>query len=402
MERINLALSSNGATASMEKENEINKPENAIDGSYATGNGKNAWSGNSTKFLIKLPKKSKIDEIKVFSTNNWGYSISYFDLYYTANPNLDVNSDLSDFTFYGRVGGSFADRLGSVQITPINARQVLLYTPQQPKVAYAEIELWGVYLDGLLILKDNKYYSVHESQYNTSSQMFEEVVDITNSDVFFNIEDLFTEITIGDETFKPIDKFDKFQIVSKNSFELEVSALKFTQEMIATLEPLNMKKYATIHKITPNYDISGNGSIKIAFSFDDGITWKTWDATNNWTDLSNVEVPLKLYENFTDADKTAWSNAQTEINTNGIDIQNLSNVIFPSDVKKMCFAIVFNRPTYADTATLTSFDILFDGLKTFIGLDRDKCAVKFTGDTITVTPTSNADQLLITMITGTN
>ena len=68
----------------------------------------------------------------------------------------------------------------------------------------------------------------------------------------------------------------------------------------------------------------------------------------------------------------------------------------------MCFAIVFNRPTYADTATLTSFDILFDGLKTFIGLDRDKCAVKFTGDSITVTPTSSADQLLITMITGTN
>ena len=227
------------------------------------------------------------------------------------------------------------------------------------------------------------------------------LIDITNNykDVFSNKEGIYD---LDNITQFLHSLSDDVQLVSDMDFGLKINALKSTQEMIATLEPLNMKKYATIHKITPNYTIDGNGSIKIAFSFDDGVTWKTWDATNDWTDLSNVEVPLKLYENFTDADKTAWSNAQSEINTNGIDITNLSTVTFPTDVKKMCFAIVFNRPTYADTATLTSFDILFDGLKTFIGLDRDKCAVKFTGDSITVTPTSNADQLLITMITGTN
>ena len=262
---------------------------------------------------------------------------------------------------------------------------------------------WKTYF---ILMQDGKFYSIKQDYYNSANKMYNEITNLTNDnfeDYGSDLLSLITDTTIDDETFKPIDKFDNFQLISLYEFDdLIITGLKSTQEMIATLEPLNMRKYATIHKITPNYTIDGNGSIKIAFSFDDGVTWKTWDATNDWTDLSNVEVPLKLYENFTDADKTAWSNAQTEINTNGIDITNLSTVTFPTDVKKMCFAIVFNRPTYADTATLTSFDILFDGLKTFIGLDRDKCAVKFTGDTITVTPTSSADQLLITMITGTN
>lgn len=256
----------------------------------------------------------------------------------------------------------------------------------------------------LITDSNNNFYNLDSANYDYQNNKYNAIsnFNMNNFDQYaFTLNDLYSNSPNGIQNYKLFNHDYKLVLLYQPKIPLIVEGLKNIQEMVATLEPLNMKKYVTIKKITPNFDIGRNANVKIAFSFDEGTSWETWDYTNGWVVLNNTSIPLKLYENFTDSDKIAWSNAQADIYANGIDIRKLSSVIFPTDVTKMLFAIVFNKPSYSDTATLSSFDILYDGLKEFIGLDRSECKIKFSGDTITATPTSSADQLLITMITGT-
>ena len=262
----------------------------------------------------------------------------------------------------------------------------------------------------ILIKKNNKYYTINSEKYNPTLNMFDELSNfsIDNFDDYsFSIDDLFTEVTIGDETFKPIDKFDNFQIVSKDNFDCIITGLKSTQEMIATLEPLNMRAYDVIHNITGDYVIENNGVIKLLFSFDKGTTWKTYDVNNSeWNDV-NVDIPIKLYENFTDEDKTNWNDATNTILSDGISVQNLGNVEFESvRTNSLMFAVAFNRPTYSDTCTLKDLKINYDGLETYIqlacgsDLNKYEATISITGDSVEVKTASNQNKILVTMTTN--
>ena len=176
--------------------------------------------------------------------------------------------------------------------------------------------------------------------------------------------------------------------------------------MIATIEPISMKKFETIHKITGIYNIT-NGAIKLIFSFDKGSTWKTYDVANSKWNTVSVNISIKLYENFTDEDKTNWNDATNTILSDGISVQNLGNVDFQSiKTDKLMFAAAFNRPSYADTCTLKGLNINYDGLTTYIqlavGSDLSKYEAKatITGDTVGVTTSSNQDKILVTMTTN--
>ena len=197
-----------------------------------------------------------------------------------------------------------------------------------------------------------------------------------------------------------------WKLISNKNFELTVNGIKSNTSMIATLEPISMKKFETIHKITGIYNIT-NGAIKLIFSFDKGSTWKTYDVTNSKWNTVSVNIPIKLYENFTDEDKTNWNDATNIILSDGISVQNLGNVDFQSiKTDKLMFAVAFNKPSYADTCTLKGLNINYDGLTTYIqlavGSDLSKYEAKatITGDTVGVTTSSNQDKILVTMTTN--
>lgn len=248
------------------------------------------------------------------------------------------------------------------------------------------------------LIYDNGTYK----NYDATNNKLVEVTDIDS--VFTN----YTGIKDLNKIIPFIPSFSEgWKIVSNKNFNLKVDALKSTQEMICTLEPLSMKKFKTIHSITGDYTIENNGVIKLLFSFDKGTTWKTYDVNNSeWNDV-NVDIPIKLYENFTDEDKTNWDTARDTILSDGISAQDLGNVDFQSvKANKLMFAVAFNRPTYSDTCTLKDLKINYDGLETYIqlacgsDLNKYEAMISITGDSVEVKTASNQNKILVTMTTN--
>lgn len=248
------------------------------------------------------------------------------------------------------------------------------------------------------LIYDNGTYK----NYDATNNKLVEVTDIDS--VFTN----YTGIKDLNKIIPFIPSFSEgWKIVSNKNFNLKVDALKLNKEMITTLEPLNMRAYDVIHNITGDYVIENNGVIKFIFSFDKGSTWKTYDITNSKWNTVSASIPIKLYNNFSDDEKTNWNNARDTILSDGISVQNLGNVDFQSiKTDKLMFAVAFNRPSYADTCTLKGLNINYDGLTTYIqlavGSDLSKYEAKatITGDTVGVTTSSNQDKILVTMTTN--
>ena len=408
---INCALKSNGAIATADNYSGINVPDNVIDGSLVTGNGHNWYGGN--KLMVTLKGQKSISSMRIMTTGNWGYPCNTFDLYYTLDDSLNVNSELSKFKKAGTFKfNNTSDTLEEIKFDNILIGKKFMIIPeiQDNSVAVVEFELWGNDFEGVILQSNKNYYSIDEKYYNSSTKNYNAISDLNASNFSnyeFNIYDLFDEITINEETFKPIDKFKSFSIISTSQNTLTVNGIKVDKSMIATMEPLSMAAYETIHNITADYTTENNGAIKLIFSFDKGNTWKTYDVSTNVWNTVSVNIPSKLYDNFTSEEKSNWDSARDTILSDGISVQNLGNVVFSTEtIKTLMFAIAFSRPTYADTCTLRGLNIKYDGVVTYIqlavgsDLTKYEAKVRITGDTIGVTSSTNCDKLLISVVTN--
>ena len=251
------------------------------------------------------------------------------------------------------------------------------------------------------LIKDNtsnKYYT-----YNNDSKSLEEVPDksIINTNRKNCIADITSILPLLSELSSDLT------IISNNNDTLNVNGIKVDKSMIATMEPLSMAAYETIHNITADYTTENNGAIKLIFSFDKGNTWKTYDVSTNVWNTVSVNIPSKLYDNFTSEEKSNWDSARDIILSDGISVQNLGNVVFSTEtIKTLMFAVAFSRPTYADTCTLRGLNIKYDGVVTYIqlavgsDLTKYEAKVRITGDTIGVTSSTNCDKLLISVVTN--
>ena len=332
-----------------------------------------------------------IDEVRI-----WDKELSEDEMFTTYDKKLTGNEPnlILNYSFESDNIKTIEDKTGNYNGTGYN----LTYIKND-----------DIYPCGFLVKKDNQYYSIKEEYYDSTSKNFKAISNLTLdnfNNYSFIIYDLFKEVTIDGETFIPFDKFDDFYLISNVAFAVNINGIKSNTSMIATIEPISMKKFETIHKITGIYNIT-NGAIKLIFSFDKGSTWKTYDVTNSKWNTVSVNIPIKLYENFTDEDKTNWNDATNTILSDGISVQNLGNVDFQSiKTDKLMFAVAFNRPSYADTCTLKGLNINYDGLTTYIqlavGSDLSKYEAKatITGDTVGVTTSSNQDKILVTMTTN--
>lgn len=271
--------------------------------------------------------------------------------------------------------------------------------------------LYGVYsgdnawLRACLIKYNGNIYSIKKEYYNSTTKMYTPITDLNNTNFRetygFNVCELFNENVIDGEIFKPIDKFDNFTILSLEQYNYQITGLMKNTGMVVNLESISLKQFFKLYKLTPTINISSNCSIKMAISFDKGVTWKTHETTNGWIDLTSTNIPLgKDYENLTDPEKINWNNSKADILANGIDVNDLINIDMSTlDEKTMMLAIAFSVTSASDTCSIQDISVLYDEVMIYTRVD-DKCTVQFRGDTVSITPTFTTDKMLFAMVTN--
>lgn len=292
------------------------------------------------------------------------------------------------------------------------------YNPETYRLTNADNSKYGVYSGeyawgvGYLLYMDNKYYSILPNHYVDGAYQEVDLATVkadenASDNYLFSPSALFEDLTIGEGesavTFKPIEKFDNFQLVKINSEELPesltVSGLKVNNAMISMIVPVSMKKYNVIHSVTATYE----GTVRLAFSFDKGTTWKTFNTTDGvWEDLF-IDIALKDYASYTVNDNTNWNKAKAKILTDGIDPADLEVtdlINFNINAKTMLVAAAMERKSYSTPSSFSGLTILYDSPNTYERVESTQCKVAITGDTIEVTPTFASNELLITAVTN--
>ena len=245
-----------------------------------------------------------------------------------------------------------------------------------------------------LIKSNNRYYSIHEEFYDSSTKSYIPLDNLTTenfTEKAFSLSELTTEITIGDETFRPIDKFDQFQLISQRQTTYNITALKSDKELIISNQNLSTINAEVIHNFILETNKVANGNIKFAISNDNGVTWKTWNGTN-WNSLTNT-APLdennkiKQYSKLSDSEKIQWNKLKEELWTKGMstDIADVDyNFILTN--KTIRFAFVLYRPSYDDNVTLKDTKWLFDRIGSWHKLSEDDIDIAINSNMCTVTP----------------
>ena len=274
---------------------------------------------------------------------------------------------------------------------------------------YMTLECIDIDKNGVLLTKEEydkltsiNYLIKENSIYKNLSEDKSNLIEISSDDISSILENKNGIIDLNDIVPFIPTLSKNWSLISNKKNKISIQGIKSYKEMITTLEPLNMRAYDVIHNITGDYVIENNGVIKFIFSFDKGSTWKTYDVTNSKWNTVSASIPIKLYDNFSDDEKTNWNNARDTILSDGISVQDLGNVDFESvKTDSLMFSVAFSRPTYADTCTLKGLNINYDGVKTYnqlgVGSDLSKyeAKVSITGDSISVTTAKNYDKLLV-------
>ena len=248
----------------------------------------------------------------------------------------------------------------------------------------------------------NKFLIEYDGTYKTYDRENNQLIDFT--------EDI-SEIFNDDSESVFINSINEvkglltptMKIVSNKKYNLNINGVKENTQMIVMNCPISLKKYETIHNITPTQTLESSNIIKFAFSFDNGLTWKSYDSTNGWYILSNTNIPIKNKSNRSIDEEQSWNTSKQDILSNGIDSNDLNSVDFNLiDSYKLMFALVINQNNVNYKALIKDLQILYDSLKTFIQLNTSDCKVKICGDTITLNSNVDTDSLLLTTITNIN
>lgn len=172
------------------------------------------------------------------------------------------------------------------------------------------------------IKKDNEYYSILQSNYNVDTKSY--IAYATYEDAgFFRLSDLFREITIEEETFRPIDKFSgNIQIIfNKNVQMAEMTAYESVAELVLG-NMIDIRSFKEIQELYPKHNY------KTILLLDE-TQWVTYDFDNNQIIPLNINIPLdKQYSQLTMSEKNDWENAVTTIEAQGLTVNQMKNLDF--------------------------------------------------------------------------
>ena len=246
------------------------------------------------------------------------------------------------------------------------------------------------------IKQNNKYYSFSKDNYDTTTKMYREItLDDVNNDLYLcKLTDLTKEVTIGEETFKPIDKFDNFQFVSKYNMPQTIIGRKSKTGMSIASGDIYTKVTSRINSFTLDNTVNNNSYIKMAVSFDNGITWKTYK-DKKFTDLS-INIAIKTYENMTTDEKNNWKSAKETILSEGFTPDILSTIDFNTieNLNTIRFAYVLYQDLSTDTCEVNNLSWQFDAKGKFTKLKENEANISFSNGIISIEPTANFDMIL--------
>lgn len=260
---------------------------------------------------------------------------------------------------------------------------------------------WFIEKELKVVLKQNgKVYSILKENYNIETGMYNEITtyDIENQ---ASISNLINEITIGNETFRPIDKFEKFSIVSNETFNASIIGIKQNTSMVVASDTFGVRNASNIDYFKGYYTLSIDSCIKMAVSVDEGETWKTatvLGGVTTWTDL-NITIPKNMYSSLTSAEKQQWDNAKDIIYNNGIDISILETIDFNQiKDKNMMFAYVLYMPALDSVCKNQSLEWKFDSRGRMKKMKDNEYDLYLTYDNIVVTPLSVQSMIKINVV----
>ena len=236
----------------------------------------------------------------------------------------------------------------------------------------------------VIIKQNNKYYTIKNNS-------LIEIVDNVTQDVI--IENSCTLYTV----MSNIDLLDdNFQLVSLSENPYMVNSIKSASELIVASNNFSSKIAENIDYFKAIYEKDTNSSIKLAFSIDDGLSWKG----NNFEDL-NIEIPLKLYSELTEEEKTKWNTAKETIATNGIDIENLESLDFNTlDFEYIRFAYVLSVTSADDVCNTTKLQWQFDAKGSMKLMDSTEVSVEVLSNSIKITPKTEEELIKVNITNG--
>jgi hypothetical protein len=246
------------------------------------------------------------------------------------------------------------------------------------------------WISPVLLKQNNQYYSILSTNYNVSSLMYNPLVSIDFLQAF-NIEDLFKTITLGIETFRPIDKFNNFQIVDNDMYQFYMlDAIKSSRELIVANDDIYLQMVSNIDYFNLAFNKSNNGVIKIIFSIDKGLSWKSYNGSN-FINLSSV-IPLKEYNTLTTDEITQWNLARDEIYNYGITPEVFNTINFNLlNAETIRFAYVLERINYTDVAQSNQLVMQFDAQGTMRLMKSTEFDIDMYNNHIKIIPTIPSD-----------
>jgi len=246
------------------------------------------------------------------------------------------------------------------------------------------------------IKQDNKYYGFSDDNYDTTTKMYKEVTldnikNLKYSNLIFNLT---KETTIGDETFKPIDKFTNFQLISSYNKPKTIIGFKSKSGLIVANGDIYAGRISDrINSFTLDYTVNNNSAIKMAVSFNNGSTWKTYkDGT--FQELS-ITIPNKYYANMTDEEKTNYSNAKTTILENGFNASDLSSIDFNIDnLDTIRFAYVLYQDSINDDCKMSDLSWNFNAKGYLQKMKDSEVDTSFCNGIIKITPLIDCEMII--------
>lgn len=211
----------------------------------------------------------------------------------------------------------------------------------------------------ILLQVENDFYSINEEYYDSINRKYTPLStdDLKNDKVYFPISNLLNDITINNETFKPITKFKYFKFVSESECTFAIKGIKSDKELIISNQNLSISSAEQINSFSQNILKTNNGNCKTVFSLDNGLTWKTWDTdTSQFVNLSNTVSNDIEPKNMSGEQKIEWDTFKNEVYIKGIDNNTMPtlnfNTLFNNTNIKIKFAHILIRPSYEDTILL--------------------------------------------------
>lgn len=214
-----------------------------------------------------------------------------------------------------------------------------------------------------LIKFNNNYYTIKQEFYNQDTKSYNPIVDepISNfNDLSFSITELFSTITIGESSFRPIEKFNHFQLIYNENVNLNLRGIRSNKELIVASDDIITSVSNTIEYFKLLASQTGGGAIKVAISIDKGHTWNTY--SNGILTLLPVTIPIKPYSSLSTDETAQWESGKDIIGEQGISVElfNIIDFNLIENFNSLRLAYVLTRPTYGDTAETDSLSWKFD------------------------------------------